>query len=233
VQLVAPQGGFAAPQAGMQLPPNPMQSTEAALSRIAEQNNPLNKEYSLRVDSGLLGIDVDKDGVRLDQDKIEKGVKKKVKGAIENVLITIAFVVLFIAIVGGVGVYVWWKIRSDSSASSSPPDASSATDAKWDGKSTYTCMNGNNVIKGVKAKITSGPAIKAMGNCKLTLQNVEITAPVAIEALGNAEIVVTGGTLEGTTNSVSAMGNVKITVTGATVKGKKSVMAPAVVTGVP
>ncbi|MFO0659062.1 MAG: hypothetical protein U0165_04430 [Polyangiaceae bacterium] len=233
VQLGNGQGGFAAAQAGMQMPPNPMQATEAAFSRVIEENNPLNKEYSLRVDSGLLGVNIDKGGIKLDEEKLEKGVKKKVKGAIENVVITAIFAVVFIAIVAGVGIFIWWKVRSDSSAAASPPDAASATEVKWDGKTTYTCTGGNNLIKGAKAKLTAGSAIKAMGNCKLTLQSVEISAPTAIEALGNAEVVVTGGYIEGTTHSVSAMGNVKVNITGATVKGKKNVMAPAVVTGVP
>ena len=58
-----------------------------------------------------------------------------------------------------------------------------------------------------------------LGNCKLTLEDMDITGDIAIEAGGNAQVTVVGGHVKGRENAITAGGNAKVIVQGATVEG--------------
>ena len=171
---------------------------------------------------GMTSFDVGTKGVSVDGGRLQRNVEKKIKDKISGFFFGLAILGVMLVVVLGVGLYVWlsWDKK---------PDAGSATAAKWDGKSTYECMNGNVKLEGV----TANAGVKASGNCVLALVNVKITAPVAVDASGNAKVTVTGGSLSGTTNAVVADGNAHVTVVGAAVSGKAKTSANGKVVGVP
>ena len=121
------------------------------------------------------------------------------------------------------GIYIFASVKSSPSASS----PSAATIGAWDGKSTFEC-GGNDVVTltGVTAKV-SGTAIKAGGNCQLSLTGVSLTADVGIEAGANAKVKMTGGSITATTSSVVAGGGAHVDCVGTTVSGKPKVSAGA------
>lgn len=134
--------------------------------------------------------------------------------------------------IAGLGVYIWYSAKSGMSASTGG-SSSKATASTWDGKSPFTCGGNDSItINGVKANLSS-TAISAGGNCSLTLASCDITAPIAIDAVGNATVTVTGGSLNGATNSVKASGNAKVNMTGTTVTGKTLATGIAKITGPP
>lgn len=171
----------------------------------------------------------------LNTDKLErhltKKVDQKISGCIWGLVIGGIILVAFI----GVGIFIWWKVSEampGGSASTAPARTAGKATA-WDGRSTFECA-GSDVVKleGVTANLASGTAIKAGANCQLTLVNMTITAPVVIDAAGNAKVTVTGGSLQGSTNSIVAGANAQVTVTGAKVTGKTKSSANGKITGV-
>ena len=105
-----------------------------------------------------------------------------------------------------------------------------AQEASWDGASQFDCGGNDKVtLKSVTATL-EGVAIKAGGNCKLTLEDMNITAGTVIEAGGNAKITVTGGSMTGE-KLVVAGGNSKIDFTGVTTSGEVKTSGLAKVTG--
>ena len=141
----------------------------------------------------------------------------------------IGAVIVGILVLGGIGLagYIYFAAKSGASGAGVATGAA----AKWDGKSTLEC-SGNDVISlvGVKANV-SGTAIKASGNCDLTLTGVDITAGTGIEASANAKVKMTGGSIKATTNSVVASAAAKVDCTGTTVTGKSKASGAAKVTG--
>jgi len=139
----------------------------------------------------------------------------------------IGAVIIGILVLGGIGLagYIYFAAKSGSAG------VSTGAATKWDGKSTLEC-SGNDVISlvGVKANV-SGTAIKASGNCDLTLTGVDITAATGIEASANAKVKMTGGSIKATTNSVVASAAAKVDCTGTTVTGKSKASGAAKVTG--
>lgn len=171
----------------------------------------------------------------LNTDKLEKHFTKKVdqkiSGCIWGLVIGGIILVAFL----GFGIWMWWTVKEampGGSASTAPARTPSAATA-WDGKSTFEC-GGSEVVKleAITASLPTGTAIKASVNCQLTLVNMNITAPVAIEAVGNAKVTVTGGSLQGSTNSIVAAANAQVTVTGTKVTGKTKSSANGKITGV-
>ena len=71
------------------------------------------------------------------------------------------------------------------------------------------------------------------GTFQLTLTGVSITAPVAIEAGANAKVIMTGGSVTASTNSVVASGSAKVDLVGTKVSGKSKASAAAKITGAP
>ncbi|MCA9589795.1 MAG: hypothetical protein KC657_31040, partial [Myxococcales bacterium] len=87
-------------------------------------------------------------------------------------------------------------------------------------------------LSGVTATV-SDTAIRAGGNCQLTLVNVKLTAPVGIEAAANAKVTMTGGSITASTNSVVASAAANVTLTGTQVTGKSKKSGAAKITGAP
>ncbi len=155
----------------------------------------------------------------------ENYAKDKVSSMVWGWIIGAIIIVLLVIGGGILGIYVWYQAKNSGSATVSVKTPEAAT---WDGKSTFTC-DGNDAVslKGVKA--TAG--VVAGGNCHLTLDNCTITAPIGISSDGNARVIVTGGSVTGTTNAIKAEGISQVTVTGATIKGKVSMEGLAKVIG--
>ena len=130
----------------------------------------------------------------------------------------------------GVGIYVY-VVANDSS---SPVDGKAQkAAAAWDGTSTFECKGNDKVtLSGVTATV-SDTAIRAGGNCQLTLVNVKLTAPVGIEAAANAKVTMTGGSITASTNSVVTSAAANVTLTGTQVTGKSKKSGAAKITGAP
>lgn len=130
----------------------------------------------------------------------------------------------------GVGIYVYVQAKDTSSPASGKAQKAAAA---WDGKSTFECKGNDNVtLTGVTANV-SDTAIRAGGNCQLTLVNVKLTAPVGIEASANAKVTMTGGSITASSNSVVASAAAKVTLTGTQVSGKSKKSGAAQIVGAP
>lgn len=141
----------------------------------------------------------------------------------------IGAIILGLIVLGAIGLggYIYFTAKSESGAVA----AKTAAAAQWDGKSTFECK-GNDAIAltGIKANV-AGTAIKATGNCQLTLVGVDITAATGIDASANAKVTMTGGSIKATTNSVVASAAAKVDCVGTTVTGKSKASNAAKITG--
>lgn len=109
-----------------------------------------------------------------------------------------------------------------------------AAGGAWDGKAPYKCMgNDSAVITGVTANITSGPAVDASGNCKVTFKDCNITTDRGVSASGNAEVTLEGGELKASDTAIEGSGAAKVDVKGTKVTGKVKQSGGAKITGVP
>lgn len=183
----------------------------------------------LRVDG--VPIDISSSG-GIDTRRLENRVKQKVEQKIWGLVIGGVILLVILATFAGVGIYVWLQMnQSGSGAAAAAPGGGSV--ASWDGKSTFSCGGNDDVkLEGVKASLSTGPAIKATGNCRLELVDVTLSAPVAIDAGMNAKVAVRGGSITGTTTAIVAGVNAQVTVDGAKVTGKTQTSANGKVTGV-
>jgi hypothetical protein len=156
-------------------------------------------------------------------DYLKRQVENQVSGAIWSGIIGVVIVVVAILLLGGIGLYVYLNRDAKSPAT--------ATAAKWNGKTPFTC-DGNDqlTLTGVTANL-SGTAVTARGNCQLTLSGVNLTAGVGIDASANAKVIVTGGSITASANSVVASGNATVSCTGTKVSGKSKASGGAKVTG--
>jgi hypothetical protein len=160
--------------------------------------------------------------------RIERDIRNKISGWIWGLVIG-AFILLLMAGIFGWVIWTAMKASKETGEASNPASAKAVT---WDGKSGYTCGGIDNVtIEKVTAKLATGTAITAMGNCQLTLVNVDITAPVVVEASANAVVTFKGGSVNGSTNSAVATANGKVDFQGTTVKGPTKAAGNAKVTG--
>jgi hypothetical protein len=158
----------------------------------------------------------------------ENYLKNKASGMIWGWIIGAVILVLMVLTGVGFGIYIY---ASAKDASSAPAAKAAAAAAKWDGKSTFECKANDAVaLNGVKATV-AGTAIKASGNCQLTLVGVDISAATGIEASGNAKVTMTGGSIKATSNSVVASAAAKVDCVGTTVTGKSKASGAAKVTG--
>jgi hypothetical protein len=85
-------------------------------------------------------------------------------------------------------------------------------------------------LKGVTATLTTGTAISANGNCKLTLDDVKVSAPIGLEAAGNATVTFNGGSVDAK-EAVKALGNASVTLKGTRVKGTTTKLGNATIVG--
>lgn len=168
--------------------------------------------------------------VRVDGKSPENYLKDRASSMIWGWILGAAILGLVILTFVGVGIYVYMAARDTSSPVTAKAQAAAAA---WDGKSTFECK-GNDVITltGVTATV-SDTAIRAGGNCRLTLMNVKITAPVGIEASASSRVTMSGGSISSTTNAVVASANAKVSLTGTTVTGKSKKSGAATITGAP
>lgn len=167
-------------------------------------------------------------GVKLNTGRMEREIKNKISGWIWGLIIG-AFILLCMA---GVLVYVFVVVVRAANDSTSGASATTTQAAKWDGKSPFTCGGNDNVkLEKVTAKLASGTAVTASGNCQVTVVSCDITAPVGFEAEGNAKITVTGGSVTSTENSAIASANAKVDFLGTTVKGPTKASGNGKVTG--
>ena len=145
----------------------------------------------------------------------------------------IGAIILGIIVIGGGGFafYMYRQVKNGAAASGPAGAGGPGAAAQWDGKTTFECSGNQNVtLSGVTASV-SGTAIKASGNCQLTLKDMNVTGAIAIEAGGNAQVTVTGGSLTGNTNSVVAGGNAHVTCAGTKVTGKSKTSGNAKAVG--
>lgn len=208
------------------LPPDPMTSAANAYKQAAqEQLDPRNYDYAAQVNVGGFKLKASTDG-GFDTDGLKSQVKDKVKTEIIWYGIGCAVIGLVLVGLAGLGWYIY------GTATATGPSKGPAKAAAWDGKSTFSCGGNDSVkLEGVTASIASGTAIRASGNCRLELVNVNVTAPDGIEALSNAVVTVTGGSINATGTAAKALGSAQITFSGTTVKGKTKALGGAKITG--
>jgi len=157
----------------------------------------------------------------------ENYLKDKASSMIWGWIIGAVILGLVVITFAGVGLYVYFQAKDGAASGTSK----TATAGAWDGKSTFECKGNDAVsLTGIKANV-SGTAIKASGNCQLTLSGVDITAPIGIEASAGAKVTMTGGSIKATTNSVVASANAKVDLVGTSVTGKAKQSGNAKVTG--
>jgi hypothetical protein len=174
--------------------------------------------------------------LKINTGKMERDLKNKVSSMIWGWIIGAFIIFILIAVVAGVGIYVWYQAKSstaDMAGGGAGASGGAQKTVSWDGKTPYTCGGNENVkIEGTTANISSGSAVTAAGNCQLLLSNCNITAPTGISALGNAKVTVKGGSIKSSDEAINALGNVEVTVDGAKVTGKTSSLGNAKITGV-
>ncbi len=187
-------------------------------------------QFRYQVNIGGLRIKGTSDG-GVDSKGLQNQLVDKAKSAVIWWVATAVVVLVVILGLGGLGFYIYAQAKSGG-AGGVAAAGGAPKDATWDGKSTFTC-GGNDVVKlkGVTAKLASGEAIEAGGNCVLVLEGVQITAPVGISAGGNATVTMTGGSIDASEASVKALGNAKVTLAGTKVKGKTQALGAGKITG--
>ncbi|MDP2309911.1 MAG: hypothetical protein Q8P18_28085 [Pseudomonadota bacterium] len=211
-ELFAAGVGFAGAAGGPVLPPDPMTATRNALAARAANMGVRAKVGGVQIDMSRGGIDVDTSRL---QKNIERKIDQKISGWIFGCIFMVFFFGLVTLIIVSLGGYIFYEATSGGSAGS----AAVAKAAAWDGSSTFVCpANGAVTIEDVTANVT-GTAIKAGGNCDLTLDGVNITADIGIDAGGNATVTIKGGSITGGTNSIKVGANATVVVNGATITG--------------
>ena len=161
----------------------------------------------------------------------ENYLKDRASGMVWGWIIGLGVVAVLVIGGGILGIYVYMKAKSDISdaTANSPAGQAAAKAAAWDGKSALTC-GGNDHL--VVTNVTATAGVTAGGNCHIVMTNVNITAPIAIEAGGNADIVFTGGSLNGSSSAIKAGGNAKVTFAGTKVTGKQDKSGNAKILGI-
>jgi hypothetical protein len=159
------------------------------------------------------------------------GKEKDAMGKLVGVGRAVLSVLLLVGASVGCG-----KTTDTSAAPTSGASSTAATSTNaWDGLSPFMCGGSQSfTLKDMNVELKTGPAIRAGGNCQLTLQNCTIKAPVALAGGGNAKITVQGGRIEGTEKALDIGGSISISVTGgAVVVGPFHIAGSARVDGIP
>jgi hypothetical protein len=211
-------------QGGFVMPPDPMTATKNAFKERASN-------VGVRVKVGGVSMDLDKGGMSVDTSKLQKNIERKVDQKISQWIWGCVFTVFFFGVVAALllvlGGYITYQVASSGSGGG----AGAATAASWDGRSTYTC-HGNETLSGVTADLGDQVAIEALGNCNLTLEDMDIRGSVGVQAGGNATVNIVGGHIKGTENSITAAGNAKVHVSGATIEGPQEASANGKIDGI-
>lgn len=164
----------------------------------------------------------------------ENYLKDKASSMIWGWIIGAVILGIVVLTFAGIGIYVYVVAKDSGAGTGGAAGGGKAASAgTWDGKSTFECKGNDAVtLTGVKANV-AGTAIKAGGNCRLTLTGVDITAGVGIDASANAKVTMTGGSITASTNSVVASAAAKVDLVGTKVSGKSKQSGAAKVTGAP
>jgi hypothetical protein len=213
------------PHAGP-LPPDPMQAMKNAFAQQAKDRlDPSNYEVKAKLNVGGIKIGMSsKDGV--DTGAIGDQLKDKAKSTVIWWAIGCVVILFVVVLLGGIGIYAYMQVVGGSSATAERA-------ASWDGKTPFVCGGNDKVkIEGVKAKIASGAAVTAGGNCLAELVDVTIDAPIGLAAMGNGKITVKGGSVTGSQYAAQAIGaNAMISFSGTSVSGKTNSLGGAKITG--
>jgi hypothetical protein len=86
-------------------------------------------------------------------------------------------------------------------------------------------------LSGTSVTVTTGPAIRASGNCTVTLTGVDVRGPIGIEASGDARVVMTGGTLNADTAAVTTSGSASVQLVGTHLTGASKATGNATLVG--
>jgi len=226
LNVAAQSPAMVAPPAMGQMPPTPMQAMQNSFQQKAQERlDPSNYEVRAQVNVGGFKIKASTDG-GLDTEGLKNQAVDKAKSTIIWWAIGCVIIGLVFLGLAGLGGYIYWTARSSMSGPAT--SSAGAGTADWDGKSTFSCAaNDNKIIKGVTAKLSSGEAIKASGNCRLEVIDCNIEAPKGIDATGNAHVTVKGGSVTSSDLAGYAMGNASITFEGTKVSGKTKTLGPA------
>lgn len=154
------------------------------------------------------------------QRRAQRRAEQKVSQGITGCVITAVAIGLVGVILLGVGGYVAYAVWRSSSDPMAGGIGNVQATAIWNGTGPLVCAGSQVLdVEPVSAAIPAGAAIEAMGNCRLTLHGVSVTAPIAIRAAGNAEVVLEGGSYTGTEAAIVASANAHVIVQGARVTG--------------
>jgi hypothetical protein len=85
----------------------------------------------------------------------------------------------------------------------------------WDGRSSLIC-NGDDrmTVRNKTADTGSQPAVIANGSCQLTMIDCRVKGQTGLIANGNVQVIVSGGSITGVTNSVIANGDARVELRG-------------------
>ena len=198
------------------LPPDPMQSLKNAVAHSAAN-------MGVRMNVGGVRIGLNKDGIGVNTRTLERDLKHKVGlkvgqwivGCVGTVLVGALVLGGFVVVGGIVALQV---LNHDAGGAGGVGKVAVA--ASWDGASPFTCgANDNVTISGVTANLPGKTAIKAGGNCRLTLSDVDASGAVALDVGGNAVVTISGGRLAGTDQAVKVSANGSATGSGVKVEG--------------
>lgn len=175
--------------------------------------------------------------VRIDGRTPEAYLKHEASSMICGWIIGGVILLLLLLTFAGVGIYAYMQAREATSAATAAPKVAGT----WDGRSTFE-RKGNDAVTltGVTATV-SDTAIRASGNCQLSLVDVKLTAPIGIDASANAnanananaKVTMTGGSITSSTNAIVASAASNVTLVGTHVTGKSKKSGAAKITGAP
>lgn len=207
------------------LPPDPMQAMKNAFAHRAAN-------MGVKMDVGGVRIGLNKDGIGVNTRTLERDLKHKaeqkvwqwVLGCVGTVLVG-ALVLGGFAVVGGI---VFFQVLSHDAGGG----GKAAVATSWNGAAPFTCgANDNVTISGVTANLPGKTAIKAGGNCQLTLSDVDASGAVALDVGGNAVVTISGGRLAGTDQAVKVGANGSVIGSGVKVEGEVKTSGSGTVNG--
>jgi len=238
VQMQSPSA--VAPYQG-QLPPDPQTQMANRMNQMAEDRlNPANYRVKAQLNIGGFKLKGSSDK-GFDTDGFIDQAKDKAKSQL--IWFAIGGFIVLLVIIGliGLGWYIYAQVKKGGTAgthktgsgeSAESGDEGEAENAKWDGKSAFTCGGSKHlIIKGVTANLDKATAITANGSCVLEIEDSDITGKVGISAGGSAVVTVKGGSVTGKDAAAKALGSAKIKFTGTKVTGKKDALGGAKIEG--
>lgn len=171
-----------------------------------------------------------------------KQLAYKAGGAIASfTLIMILLPIVLTCLIGGVVSVIMWQVSNtvdDAIGQATQPFGgplgSPLGQTIWTGATPMSCgLNDSVTFTGISANLPGQTVIDAGGNCHVTLINCNITGALAINASGNAQVIMQGGSANGSPMALNATGNARINIVGAQVTGTTNASGNAQITGVP